>query len=517
MATTKIQRALISVSDKTGLVAFAKGLVELGVEIISTGGTAKVLAEAGIKTKSVEAYTGFPEILDGRVKTLNPKIYAGLLAVRTKPEHVKALKGHDIEPIDLVVVNLYPFSETVAKGASDEAIIENIDIGGPTLIRAAAKNHQFAAAVVNPERYQSVLNELKKPDGGLSAETRKDLAAEAFNTTARYDSMISGWFNPAYPGMPAAFNRPFTRELVTSYGENPHQQGAFFAEAGNANHLLSDVNKLHGKDLSFNNLLDLDSARKLSEEFGQPAAVIVKHNIPCGVAVADDLNTAFDKALAGDPLSAFGGVAVFNRPVDKALAKKLNAMFIEVVFTPGFAKDALAVLKQKKNIRLLEWTKPKPAGYEPDIKRVRGGLLAQDPDILKESRKNMKIVTKAKPSAQHWADLLFAWIVCKHVRSNAIVFAKSGATLGIGAGQVSRVDSVDIAVAKAKRAKLSLKGSVVASDAFFPFADGPKGAIDAGAAAIIQPGGSLKDQEVIDAVDAAKIAMVFTGKRHFRH
>jgi phosphoribosylaminoimidazolecarboxamide formyltransferase/IMP cyclohydrolase len=514
----RVRRALLTVSDKRGLVDFARGLQKLGVEIVSTGGTASTLADAGIETRSVEDYTGFPEILDGRVKTLNPRIYAGLLAVRTNSEHVATLEQQKIEPIDLVCVNLYPFERVSGRrGVDEDEVIENIDIGGPTLIRAAAKNHRFAAVVVSPESYDAVLEELESSDG-LEAATREALALEAFSYTARYDAAISGWFAEREEDFPGQVTRSFVKVLDLSYGENPHQRAAYYADARARTHLLSMVSKLHGKELSFNNLLDLDSGRRLLEEFELPAAVIIKHNNPCGCGVGSTVEDAFEKALATDPLSAFGGVMCFNRPIERALAERLNSMFVELVFAPGFEGDALEVLKQKQNIRLLEdKERRRPEVAEQDFKRVRGGILVQDRDLSSEAREDMIAVTERKPTEAEWGELLFAWRVSKHVRSNAIVLARELATAGIGAGQMSRVDSVRLAVEKARDADRSLDGAVMASDAFFPFADGPEMAIEAGVRAIVQPGGSRNDPEVVAACDAAGIAMVFTSRRHFRH
>jgi phosphoribosylaminoimidazolecarboxamide formyltransferase / IMP cyclohydrolase len=515
----RIRRALLSVSDKRGLVDFARGLAELDVEIVSTGGTAGELAAEGVSTRPVEDYTGFPEILDGRVKTLNPRIHAGLLAVRSERTHVDTLNEHEIEPIDLVCVNLYPFERVSGRrGAEEEEVIENIDIGGPTLIRAAAKNHAFAAVVVSPESYDAVLEEMRENGGKLSARTRESLATEAFSYTARYDAAISRWFAEREEDLPSQYTRSFEKVIDLTYGENPHQRAAYYAEIGARTHLLSMVSKLHGRELSFNNLLDLDSGRRLVEEFELPAAAIIKHNNPCGAAVGADPGEAFDGALAGDPQSAFGGVFCFNRPVDRELATKLHAIFVELVFAPGYDEDALAILQQKPNVRLLENQERRRVPVtEQDVKRVRGGLLVQDRDTGLELREEMQVVTERKPSEKEWGELLFAMRVCKHVRSNAIVLACGLATVGIGAGQMSRVDSVRIAVDKAAAASNELDGSVLASDAFFPFADGPQLAIEAGVRAIIQPGGSQRDSDVIEACNAAGVAMVFTTRRHFRH
>jgi phosphoribosylaminoimidazolecarboxamide formyltransferase/IMP cyclohydrolase len=515
----RVRRALLTVSDKRGLVDFARGLAALGVEIVSTGGTARELAEAGIATRSVEDYTGFPEILDGRVKTLNPRIYAGLLAVRSDEAHVDTLRDQAIEPIDLVCVNLYPFEQVAGgRGVSREEVIENIDIGGPALIRAAAKNHAFAAVVVTPESYDAVLEELSANEGRIEARTREALATEAFSYTARYDAAISRWFALSEEDFPGQQTRSFTKVLDLPYGENPHQRAAYYAHAGARTHLLSMVSKLHGKELSFNNLLDLDAARKLVSEFEVPAAAIIKHNNPCGAAIGTTVEEAFERALVTDPISAFGGVMVFNRPVGGELAKELHSMFIELVFAPAYDDDALEVLQQKENVRILvDHERRVPDVTEQDIKRVRGGLLVQDRDLGPDMREDMQVVTERKPTEAEWGELLFAWKVCRHVRSNAIVLAKDLGTAGIGAGQMSRVDSVRIAVEKAGAAKLDLTGAAMASDAFFPFADGPAVAIEAGVRTIIQPGGSRRDSEVVEACDAAGVAMAFTSRRHFRH
>ena len=519
VADVQIRRALLSVSDKRGLVEFARGLVAMGVEIVSTGGTASELAEQGIETRPVEDYTGFPEILGGRVKTLHPHIHAGLLAVRSDPEHVETLRAHSVDPIDLVCVNLYPFERVSARrGVEDDEVIENIDIGGPTLIRAAAKNHAFAAVVVTPESYDAVLGELEEGDARLSLRTRQSLAMEAFAYTARYDAAIARWFAEREDDFPSQYTRSYEKVLDLSYGENPHQRAAYYVETAARTHLMSMVSKLHGKELSFNNLLDLDSGRKLTEDFELPAVAIIKHNNPCGAAVAAGIEEAFDRALATDPQSAFGGVFCFNRPVDRAVAEKLSEMFVEAVFAPGYEEDALAVLQEKPNVRLLENQERRTIPVsEHDFKRVRGGMLVQDRDSGTEQREEMEAVTAIKPSEEDWGELTFAMRICKHVRSNAIVLSRGLATIGIGAGQMSRVDSVRVAIDKARSAGVSLEGAAMASDAFFPFPDGPQLAIEAGVRAIIQPGGSQRDPEVVAACEAAGIAMVFTARRHFRH
>jgi phosphoribosylaminoimidazolecarboxamide formyltransferase/IMP cyclohydrolase len=521
----RVRRALVSVSDKTGVVDFARGLVELGVEIVSTGGTARALADADVDVRAIEDFTGFPEMMDGRVKTLHPRLYAGLLAVRDDSAHLQAAAEHGIEPVDLVCVNLYPFEQTVARGdASDAEIVENIDIGGPTMIRAAAKNHAFAAVVVDPVDYQGVLEELRDAGGRLSMPTRERLAAVAFACTARYDAAISRWFavsvygSPPTQAFPPRWASSYEKVMDLRYGENPHQRAAFYAEAGAETHLLAGVRQLHGKELSFNNLLDLSSARELVEDFAEPACAIVKHNNPCGCALGQGAQEAYERAFACDPTSAYGGVIALNRPVDLACAQALSKQFIEVLLAPGFDEDALAVLSEKKNVRLLELADWPVRGEGMEEKPVLGGVLSQSRDAVSETREQMRTMGAVAPAEEQWDDLLFAWKVCRHVRSNAIVIASGGATIGIGAGQMSRVDAVSIAIEKARGAQSDLlAGSSLASDAFFPFADGPQLAIDAGVTALIQPGGSVRDGEVVAAADAANVAMVATGVRHFRH
>jgi phosphoribosylaminoimidazolecarboxamide formyltransferase / IMP cyclohydrolase len=516
----RIRRALLSVSDKAGIVVFARGLAELGVEIVSTGGTARALSDAGIAVRSIEDFTGFPEIMDGRVKTLHPRLYAGLLARRDDVEHLRAAAEQGIEPVDLVCVNLYPFEATLARGdASVEDVIENIDIGGPTMIRAAAKNHLFAAVVVDPNDYERVVGELRESGGYLSPSTREHLAASAFATTARYDAAISTWFEMrTHEGFPPHWRDAYEKVSDLRYGENPHQRAAFYARVGSPTHLLEGVNQLHGKELSFNNLLDLNSARELVEGFSAPACVIVKHNNPCGCATGETALDAYQRAFACDPLSAYGGVIALNRRVDEACAQALSGQFIEVLLAPGFDRDALTVLSEKKNVRLLELPVWPPPSREVEGKPVIGGQLVQTHDVVSETREQMRVLTSAAPSEAQWEDLLFAWRVCRHVRSNAIVIARAGATIGIGAGQMSRVDAVRIAIEKAQAAQPELlAGAVLASDAFFPFADGPELALAAGVAAIVQPGGSVRDEEVVAAVAQAGAAMVATGVRHFRH
>ncbi len=512
----RIRRALLTVSDQRGLADFARGLAQLGVEIISTGGTARALEAEGIGVRSVEDYTGSPEILHGRVKTLSPRIYAGLLAVRSDPGHAATLEEQEIEPIDLVCVNLYPFERVATRrGVTDKEVTETIDVGGPALIRAAAKNHPFAAVVVSPESYDAVLEELRALDSRLSLPTREALATAAFSYTARYDTAIARWFEERGVEFPDLYVRAFEKVLDLSYGENPHQRAAYYAQASARSHLLSLVSKVHGKELSFNNLLDLDAARKLVEEFELPTAAIIKHNNPCGCAVAGSVEEAFERALATDPVSAYGGVVCLNRRVDRSLAEKIKDLFVELVFAPDFEAEACHVLQQKEGIRIMtNHERRRPPVGEQDVRRVRGGLLVQDPDQDMEARDEMQVVTERKPSEAEWGELLFAWKVCKHVRSNAIVLAKDLATAGIGAGQMSRVDAVGLAVDKAGS---RLEGAAMASDAFFPFSDGPEVAIGAGVQTIIQPGGSRRDHEVVEACNRAGVAMVFTARRHFRH
>ncbi len=519
-AQVRVRRALLSVSEKDGVVEFARGLAELGVEIVSTGGTARELEAAGLAVRSIEDFTGFPEIMDGRVKTLHPRLYAGLLARRDDDSHLRAAAEQQIEPVDLVCVNLYPFEQTLARGdASEQEIIENIDIGGPTMIRAAAKNSAFAAVVVDPADYEPLLAELRESAGLLGEQTRRRLAAKAFACTARYDAAISTWFaRTTYEGFPPTWSEAYEKVMDLRYGENPHQQAAFYARVGSPTHLLEGVRQLHGKELSFNNLLDLSSARELVEEFGRPACAIVKHNNPCGCAVADSASEAYARAFACDPQSAYGGVIAINRAVDRRAAERLSKQFIEVLLAPAFEPAALELLQEKKNVRLLELAEWPERSREVDSKPVIGGQLVQTRDEVSEAREQMSVVSTAQPTEEQWQDMLFAWTVCRHVRSNAIVLAHAGATVGIGAGQMSRVDAVRIAIDKAREFQPELlAGSSLASDAFFPFADGPQLAIDAGLAAIIQPGGSVRDEEVIAAVDAAGVVMVATARRHFRH
>ena len=515
----RIRRALLSVSDKTGVVEFGRGLAELGVELVSTGGTAATLADAGLEVRSIEEFTGFPEIMDGRVKTLHPKLYAGLLARRDEPSHMVAADEQGIEFVDLVCVNLYPFEQTASRrGASEHEVIENIDIGGPTMIRAGAKNYPFSAVVTSPESYDAVLAELREADCHLSLQTRESLAAAAFDYTARYDSAISRWFAERREDFPGVLMGAYEKVLDLAYGENPHQRAAYYSQVGARMHVLSMVRQLGGKELSFNNMLDLNAARQLIEEFELPACAIIKHNNPCGCAVGGGALEAYERAFACDPMSAFGGVICVNRTVDAAFAEALVKQFAEIVFAPRFTEEALEILAAKPNMRILEDNERRRANIgERDVKRVLGGLLVQDRDIDLEDRSAMEVVTERKPSEKEWGEMLFGWKVCKHVRSNAIVLSKELATIGIGAGQMSRVDSVRLAIEKAQATDADLAGGALASDAFFPFSDGPQLAVDAGVTAVIQPGGSMRDAEVIAAADAHGLAMLFTGVRHFRH
>jgi phosphoribosylaminoimidazolecarboxamide formyltransferase/IMP cyclohydrolase len=536
----RVARALLSVSEKDGIVDFARGLQELGVEIVSTGGTARELAGAGVAVRSIEDFTGFPEIMDGRVKTLHPRLYAGLLARRDEEDHLRAAAEQEIEQVDLVCVNLYPFEQTVARGdAGEEEVIENIDIGGPTMIRAAAKNSAFAAVVVDPGDYERVLDELRAPSEasagssvgsetpglGISPATRKELAAKAFACTARYDAAISTWFaKRTYEGFPPAWREAYEKVSDLRYGENPHQRAAYYARVGAPTHLLDGVEQLHGKELSFNNLLDLSSARELVEDFDGPTCAIVKHNNPCGCAIADSAKLAYERAFACDPQSAYGGVIAVNRPVEEPFAEELAKQFIEVLLAPAYDPAALEVLRQKKNVRLLACPRmgelrDRPlSSNEVEGKFVLGGQLVQTHDVVSETREQMRTLSARQPSEREWEDMLFAWRVCRHVRSNAIVIAAEGATIGIGAGQMSRVDAVRIAIEKAQAFQpAKLAGAALASDAFFPFDDGPRLALDAGVSAIIQPGGSVRDGDVVSAVDAGNATMVATGVRHFRH
>src|SRR3954463_9656741 len=515
----RVRRALLSVSDKTGIVDFAGGLAELGIELVSTGGTAAVLKEAGLEVRPIEHFTGFPEIMGGRVKTLHPKLYAGLLALRDDEEHMAAAAEHEVEFVDLVCVNLYPFEATAARrGVTEHEVIEQIDIGGPTMIRASAKNFAFTAVVVNPASYDAVLQELADAGGRLSLGTRESLATEAFSSTARYDSAISRWFVEKHDDFPPLMLNAYEKVTDLAYGENPHQRAAYYRQGGARMDVLSGVRPPGGKEVSFNNVLDLNAGRLLVGEFELPACAIIKHNNPCGCAVGGTAAEAYQSAFACDPLSAFGGVICLNRPVDGALAEALSNQFVEVVIAPRFTEEAVETLCRKPNLRILEHGERRRINIaERDIKRVLGGVLVQDRDMDLEDRTEMEVVTERKPSEREWGEMLFAWKVCKHVRSNAIVLARDLASVGIGAGQMSRVDSVRLAIDKAAATETDLTGGALASDAFFPFSDGPELAVAAGVTAIIQPGGSKRDHEVVEAADAAGISMVFPPRRHFKH
>jgi phosphoribosylaminoimidazolecarboxamide formyltransferase / IMP cyclohydrolase len=524
----RVTRALLSVSDKTGLIGFAKALAGHGVELISTGGTAKAIAAAGLEVKDVSDLTGFPEMMDGRVKTLHPKVHGGLLAIRDNEEHAEAMKAHGIAPIDLLVVNLYPFEATVDKGAGFEDCIENIDIGGPAMIRAAAKNHDDVAVVVEADDYKAVLDELVAHDGATTLKLRRRLAAKAYARTAAYDAAISNWFNRQIE-IDAPDFRAFGGRLVQSlrYGENPHQTAAFYATPDKRPG-VSTARQLQGKELSYNNINDTDAAYECIAEFDAArtaACVIVKHANPCGVAEGPDLVSAYRKALACDSTSAFGGIIAMNRALDADTAREITKIFTEVIIAPDASEEAIAVIGAKKNLRLLlAGSLPDPRAPGLTAKTVAGGLLVQSRDNAVVDDMTFKVVTRRAPSDAEMRDLKFAFRVAKHVKSNTIIYAKDLATVGIGAGQMSRVDSARIAARKAQDAAAELKlaepltkGSVVASDAFFPFADGMLACIEAGATAVVQPGGSMRDDEVIKAADQHGIAMVFTGTRHFRH
>jgi phosphoribosylaminoimidazolecarboxamide formyltransferase/IMP cyclohydrolase len=516
-----MKQALISVSDKTGIVELAQGLADLGYRILSTGGTAKLLGASGVAATEIADYTGFPEMLDGRVKTLNPRVHAGLLARQDRADHMAALAQHGIDPIDILCVNLYPFEQTVARPECtfDEAV-ENIDIGGPAMLRAAAKNHGSVTVLVDPADYPALLDELRT-HGRVGSAMRFELAKKVFAHTARYDGAISNYLSSLDETQrPAPFPHTLTRQWTKvqdmRYGENPHQLAAFYRERVVGRGLLAGCAQLQGKALSYNNIADADAAWECVRAFERPACVIVKHANPCGVAQGADVAEAYARAFRTDPTSAFGGIIAFNRPVDAACARAVAAQFAEVVLAPAFDGGAREILAAKQNLRLLA-VEPGAAHNDLDFKRVGGGLLVQSADTATLSPADLKVVSRLQPTAAQIDDLLFAWRVAKFVKSNAIVFAGGGKTLGVGAGQMSRVDSARIASMKAKEAGLSLEGSAVASDAFFPFRDGLDVVVDAGAACVIQPGGSMRDEEVIAAADERGIAMAFTGVRHFRH
>lgn len=520
-AEPRIKRALVSVSNKEGIVEFVKGLQSYKVEIISTGGTAKALQEAGIKVTPVSKVTKFPEMMDGRVKTLHPAIHGGLLALRGKRSHMNQIKKQGIKPIDMVVVNLYPFAQTVAKkGTTLAQAIENIDIGGPSMIRSAAKNFESVTIVTNPARYKDILKELEKGKGATSRKTRLALAKEAFRHTAEYDTHIFQYLAGLgkRQEFPDLLNLSFTKIQDLRYGENPHQKAAYYKEHKPPGGSLVLGKQLHGKELSFNNILDMEAAWKLVKEFALPAAVIIKHNNPCGVALGKDILEAYSKAYTCDPVSAFGGIVAANRVVDVSLAKKVSEIFVEVLLAPAFDEEAMEILTKKKDLRLIYiGEKRESKGLVKDYRKVDGGLLAQDEDNIVENRAKFKAVTKRHPTKKEWEDLLFAWKVAKHAKSNTIVYARDLATVGIGAGQMSRIDAAELGVMKAKKSRLKVEGSVIASDAFTPFPDVVEFAAKKGVTALIQPGGSIRDNEVTAAANKGKVAMVFTGIRHFRH
>jgi phosphoribosylaminoimidazolecarboxamide formyltransferase / IMP cyclohydrolase len=521
-----IERALVSVHDKKGIVEFTRALAQAGVEVVSTGGTARQLRDSGVKVREVAELTGWPEMLGGRVKTLHPKVHGGILFRRNRPEDAEETRKHAIFPIDMVVVNLYPFEATAARaGVSAEELIENIDIGGPAMVRSAAKNFESVAVITDPNDYAGLLDEFAQQHD-WSLETRLALARKAFAMTARYDSLIAGELERlsvsdgaihlgAQPDFPAELHLELTRHATQRYGENPHQKSALYVPSGLPPSGLAGAQQLQGKELSYNNLVDLDAAWSLAQEFADPACVIVKHNNPCGTAEQKTLAEAYRQALACDPVSAFGGVLAFNRAVDAETAGEVAKLFVECMVAPGYDAAARDALAGKKNLRLMQiGPMPKDKRVWWDLKRISGGVLVQEPDTLTIAESDLKVVTRRQPTREELQDLLFSWKIAKHVKSNAIVFARGGRTLGIGAGQMSRVDSVKIAVLKAQD---SLAGSAVGSDAFFPFPDGVEEAARAGASAVIQPGGSVRDAEVIAAADRLGLAMVFTGARHFRH
>jgi phosphoribosylaminoimidazolecarboxamide formyltransferase/IMP cyclohydrolase len=509
-------RALISTYDKTGLDVFARGLAELGFDLVASGGTAEYLEELGLDVELVEDLTDSPEMLGGRVKTLHPRIHAGILARRDRDDDIATLAEHGITPFDLVCVNLYPFEQVAgSRGVTEAEAVEMIDVGGPSMLRGAAKNFAHCIPVCRPERYGFVLDEFRE-HGAISLETRRELAAETFATTASYEAAIATWFSDR-ESFPETLVLALDKVLDLSYGENPHQRAAYYAERGARSHLLSRVGQLHGKALSFNNLNDLSAARLLAREFALPACVIVKHANPCGVALGATIEEAYDKALAADPVSAYGGIVVLNRDVDAALGETLAGQFVEVLFAPGYDDAALSALRRRKGTRILvDSERRRAAALQRGLKRVLGGVLVQDADAEIEDRESWEAVC-GSPDEKQWGDLVFAWRVCKHVSSNAIVIASDLATIGIGAGQMSRVDAVRIALEKAEVFGHDVTGAVLASDAFFPFADGPELALARGVRAIVQPGGSKRDDDVIAAAMRANATMVFTGRRHFRH
>jgi phosphoribosylaminoimidazolecarboxamide formyltransferase/IMP cyclohydrolase len=515
-----IKNALISVSDKSGIVEFAQKLNALGVQILSTGGTADLLKKNGVPVRLVSDYTGFPEMMDGRVKTLHPKVHGGILGRRDLEDHMQSMSEHGISAIDLVVVNLYPFEQTIAKkDCTFDDAVENIDIGGPAMVRSAAKNFSDVAVVVDPKDYETVLKEMHAYEGGVTLKTKKRLSRDAFTHTARYDAMISKYLSNQSEDesqFPAVFQESYEKMQDLRYGENPHQSAALYQQSSAGPSDIVSARQLQGKELSFNNILDLNAAWELVTEFESCAAVIIKHTNPCGVALNEDQLQAFIQARETDPSSAFGGILSFNRPLGEEVAREILKNFVEAIVAPGFDKKAVELLASKKNIRLMEMPATNSSRSEKrvDIKRIGGGLLVQDLDTVTYDAAKLKVVTEKQPSEQEMEDLKFAWVIAKHVKSNAIIYARNQETIGMGAGQMSRVDSARLAVDKAQK---SLKGSVMASDAFFPFRDSVDAAAKSGVSAIIQPGGSIRDEEVIQAANEHKVAMVFTGIRHFKH
>jgi phosphoribosylaminoimidazolecarboxamide formyltransferase / IMP cyclohydrolase len=521
----KIERVLISVTDKAGIASFAKDLASFGVEIVSTGGTAKMLRDNGLNVIDISDFTGFPEMMDGRLKTLHPKVHGGMLALRNNPGHVAAMKDHGIKPIDMLVVNLYRFEDTVAKGAQMHEAIENIDIGGPAMLRAASKNYEFVSVVTDPSDYASIIEEMTASGGEISPMTNFNLARKAFSLTARYDAAISNYLqgiDVEEGQFPLTYTVQFNRRQLLRYGENPHQKAAFYAEAAINQPSIATAEQLWGKELSYNNIMDSDAALDMIMDFDKPACVILKHSNPCGAAQSDSsLLEAYRNAFAVDKVSAFGGIVGLNRILDADTARAIGEVFTEVIVAPGYTDEALKILEEKKNIRLLNVPEilagPIAKKQMASTRRVTGGLLLQDRDLGIVDLKNAKVVTKRAPSAEELEALQFAWRIVKFVKSNAVVYATRNQLIGVGAGQMSRVDSSRLAITKAGNAGLSLKGSVVASDAFFPFRDGIDEAAGAGATAVVQPGGSVRDEEVIEAANEHSMAMIFTGMRHFRH
>lgn len=513
----KIKRALVSLSDKSNLEVLAKGLKKFNIEVLSTGGTAKKLQDIGLNVKEVSSYTNFPEIMDGRVKTLHPKIHGALLGVRDNDKHVEAMKENEIEDIDLVIVNLYPFEETVSKPSSFEEIIENIDIGGPSMLRSASKNHKFLTVITSPDDYELLFENMEANQGATSYDFRKKMASKTFRLTASYDAAISNWFALAEgDSFPKKITITASRKQILRYGENSHQEAAFYSTSSQG---IGALEQLHGKELSYNNINDIDASLKLLYEFDDPASVIVKHANPCGVALSETIEEAYRLSLASDPVSAFGGICAFNRKITLSLAESLSKMFVEVIIAPDIDEEAFSILSKKKNVRIL-LNKQNSLITKQDIKTVDGGFLVQSVDSKLITKDMLKIVTKSKPNEEEIKQLIFAFKVCKHVKSNSIILVNNNATIGIGAGQMSRVDAARISIMKASDSKDNaklIKNSIMASDAFFPFADSIEYAAEAGIKSIIQPGGSVRDNEVIEAADKHNISMVFAGERHFRH